>query len=56
MNPEDRERAIAETFEAMKAKLADVADVDDQYEILERLAAYLALIERGRLPALEARQ
>jgi hypothetical protein len=54
--PDARERHVAEAVQDMRRMLADFPDIEDQHEILRRLEAYVAMVERSMLPELEARQ
>jgi hypothetical protein len=57
ISPEQREREIAEVTEACVKHLADLSgDIEAQYEVLDRLEGYLALIERSALSPTEACQ
>jgi hypothetical protein len=52
-----RAKEIHEVTEAMIKHLADLSgDLQAQHEVVQRLMAYLAMIERSQLPELEARQ
>jgi hypothetical protein len=51
-----REKAIADSVAVMRRMLADFSEIEDQREVLRRLEAYVAMVERSMLPELEARQ
>jgi hypothetical protein len=56
MTPEDRERQINEAVRDMLRYLNDLATIEDKYEALDRLEAWLAMLERSALPERMANQ
>jgi hypothetical protein len=51
-----REKAIADSVAVMRRMLADFSEIEDQREVLRRLEAYVAMVERSMLPEVETRQ